>query len=80
MFTRYADAPIIPTSFCRIEYTPDSVNVRAKILSGEVSVFSKILAIRRVKIEVFPVPGPAITITDPSIASTAFFCSKLRLL
>src|SRR3989338_8692756 len=61
-------------------YAPDSVKVNAKIASGGVSVRFKILAIRRVSICVFPVPGPAITMTGPSIASTALRCSLLSAL
>jgi len=56
-----------------------SVKVRAKIFSGAVSVLSKIFAMRKVSTCVFPVPGPATTITGPSIVSTAFFCSGFSL-
>ena len=60
---------------CFIALAPDSVKVKAKIESGLVSVVFKILAIRCAIISVFPVPGPAITITGPSIVSTASCCA-----
>src|SRR3989338_9072506 len=50
------------------------------MLSGAVSVFSKILAMRKVKILVLPVPGPATTITGPSMASTASFWALFSFL
>src|SRR3972149_1785732 len=57
-----------------------SVKVKAKIFSGLVSGFFKILAMRKVRISVLPVPGPATTKTGPSIVSTASFCSLFRAL
>ena len=72
--TRYPAEPIISTSLLRIENTPDSVKVSASMLSGVASVFCSIFAMRSVRICVLPVPGPAITITGPSIASTACLC------
>ncbi len=59
------------TSRSRMALAPLSVNVRHKIFSGNVSVFFRILATRILKSSVLPVPGPAITITGPSIESTA---------
>lgn len=56
-----------------MELAPDSVKVKARIAYGGVSVFLRILAILRDKVWVFPVPGPARTITGPSMVSTAFF-------
>ena len=41
------------------------------MFDGDVSVSSRIFHIRAANICVFPVPGPAITITGPSILSTA---------
>ena len=47
--------------------------VRARMFPGCISVWRRIFAIRRVRICVLPVPGPAITMTGPSIVSTASF-------
>ena len=65
---------------CFIALAPDSVKVNAKREVGSVSVFFKILAIRSAIIWVLPVPGPAITITGPSIVSTANCCAGLSLI
>src|SRR3989338_5324174 len=62
---------MVAKSLCRIALAPESVKVKAKIPSGGVSVFFKIWAIRSAIIWVLPVPGPAITITGPSMVSTA---------
>ena len=63
----------------RMARTPDSVKVRAKMASGGTSVLVKMLAIRAAKIWVLPVPGPAATITGPSIVLTASSCSGFKL-
>jgi hypothetical protein len=73
--TEYAGVPMISARRLRIETTPDSVKVRARIESGEASVLRNMFAIRSVRICVFPVPGPATTITGPSTASTASRCA-----
>ena len=64
----------------RIFLAPASVKVIANIFSAEISVLAKMLAIRAERSCVFPVPGPAITSTGPSILSTAFFCSVFNIL
>src|SRR3989344_6271382 len=45
--------------------------VRQRTLLGFTCVFLRICPTRRPKTSVLPVPGPAITITGPSIVSTA---------
>ena len=59
---------------------PASVKVKARIFSGLASVTLRIFAMRKVSICVLPVPGPAITMTGPSIVSTASFWAGLSLL
>ena len=61
----------------RMAMLPASVKVRQRMFSGAVSVSSRILPIRQARICVFPVPGPAITITGPSMVSTASRCAGL---
>src|SRR3989344_2052635 len=61
-------------------FTPASVKVIARIPEGGVSGFRRVLAMRSVSTVGFPVPGPAITMTGPSIVSTASFFLIFRSL
>lgn len=57
---------------------PESVKVRARMAEGSVSVCLRILAMRVAMIWVLPVPGPAMTMTGPSIEVTASLWAGLR--
>src|SRR3989344_9248203 len=63
-----------------IALAPESVKVKAKIPSGGVSVFFRISLILSAIIWVLPVPGPAITMTGPSIVSTASFWAAFNFI
>src|SRR3989338_5765848 len=70
---------MICRSRSRMAFAPLVENVRQRILLGRICVFARIFATRIARVCVFPVPGPATTITGPSIESTACFCAVLRL-
>jgi hypothetical protein len=55
----------------RISEAAASVYVRQRIPDGGVSVSLMIFPMRKDRISVLPVPGPAITMTGPSMESTA---------
>ena len=80
MLTEYAGEPIISASLRFMEAAALSVKVSASIFSGSVSVRWRMFAIRKVSTWVLPVPGPATTITGPSIASTASRCCVFNCL
>jgi hypothetical protein len=56
-----------------------SVKVRQSMLLGPTSALFKIFATLLDNSWVFPVPGPAITSTGPSMVSTAFLCAEFNL-
>ncbi len=80
MVTLRANWPMYDSKRSCIADTPERVKVRHSTPFASVSVFSSMLAMRKVSTWVLPVPGPATTITGPSMASTACFWAVFRAL